>query len=67
MDKKASLKRKLEIDYKENNLSEKEHKFLSDVFPLDLLNSLKSNEKVELIKLLLKISTVFDTSPYQMD
>lgn len=43
MDQKTSLKRKLEIDYKDNNLSEIENEFLSDVFPLDLLNSLKSN------------------------
>ena len=61
MDKK-SQKRKLETDdeNEKNVLIEMHAKFLEQIFPADLLGSLKSNEKLELLKLICRISVSFD-------
>ncbi len=51
-----SQKRKLETDAENDVLSDMDMEFLEQIFPMDLLSSMKAIEKLELLRLILRIS-----------
>ena len=55
-----SQKRKLETDEIDAALSDLQNNFLEQIFPVDLLSVLKPSEKLELLKLIFRISTAYN-------